>query len=435
MKRPIISHIAVLKTVIARLTYRRIAALFIISLILAQLAALSFGQYTLRGPARRTISLHEPDLTGESSLEKVLSKCRTANRFTPESLTLTQIGQLAWAGQGIIDREKGIRTVPSAGDLYPMQIYLAINDGLFLYDPVVHNLQQTLDHDIRAPLAALCQNPAVAQAPCSIIIIGSTRNLAGEYGKRAKTYMYLEAGQIAQNILLQAVSLDLGSLTVPFFDVREVTRICRLPRGTEPVYIVSVGHTPPQDETAGTPPRPKRIALIAAATNFQDEELFGVRRVFDDTGFETVIASAGVEIIRGLHGNLTKADIALNLLILDDFDALVFIGGPGATSMFNNPAALNIARSAVQKGKIVAAIGVAPAILANAGILKGVHVTSFASQRPRLLAAGAICSDAPVERDGLIITARDPLAAVPFAQEIMNALRAPASAPSPPVAK
>jgi protease I len=109
-------------------------------------------------------------------------------------------------------------------------------------------------------------------------------------------------------------------------------------------------------------------------------------------------------------------------LKVDDFDAIVFVGGPGAMEYFDSPIALDIARQARQKGKVLAAICISPAVLANAGILKGVRATSFLSERDRLQRAGANYTGAPVERDGLIITGRDPRAAGQFGIAIVDAL-------------
>ncbi|MHC4617653.1 MAG: DJ-1/PfpI family protein [Planctomycetota bacterium] len=109
---------------------------------------------------------------------------------------------------------------------------------------------------------------------------------------------------------------------------------------------------------------------------------------------------------------------------VDQFDAIVFIGGPGASEYFNNPVAHNIAREAAAKGKILAAICIAPRILANAGVLAGVRATSFLTEREMLELADVKYTGAPVERDGPIITGRDPAAARLFATAIAEALAA-----------
>jgi protease I len=166
----------------------------------------------------------------------------------------------------------------------------------------------------------------------------------------------------------------------------------------------------------------KRAALIIPSENFRDEELFETKRVLDAAQVETVIASTRTGVIRGTLGNVTEAKALVNQLRVDDYDAIVFIGGAGVVEYVSNPAALNIARQTVRKGKILAAIGVAPTILANANVLAGLRATSYLSEREILVQAGAAYTGAPVEQDRFIITATGPPAAVMFGRAIADAL-------------
>ena len=122
-------------------------------------------------------------------------------------------------------------------------------------------------------------------------------------------------------------------------------------------------------------------------------------------------------------GGSIDARILLTQLRVDDYDAIIFIGGSGAAlEYFDNPVALNIAREAAQKRKVLAAISIAPSVLANAGVLVGTRATSYLSERARLVNAGAIYTGAPVEKDRFIITATNPMAAALFSQAILDAL-------------
>ena len=123
-----------------------------------------------------------------------------------------------------------------------------------------------------------------------------------------------------------------------------------------------------------------------------------------------------------MFGRRTKATILLKDISVDDYDAIIFIGGLGAQEYFDNPVALDIARQTVEKQKVLAAICIAPAILANADLIDGVRVTGFISEQPRLEGAGAIYTGVPVEWDGLIITASGPPAAVQFGRAIAEAI-------------
>jgi protease I len=418
-----------------------------LSIVLAAFAALCPGQSArqggpVRGGRRTTrrsplkiIQLPEVRVTGPISLEQSLAKRRSVRLFRSEPLKHSQIGQLAWAGQGITERERGLRTAPSAGEIYPIDLYFGISDGLFVYRPLDHSLEQIFDQDIRRALAAAGgMQESLTSAPCDIIVAGSVRKLTPRFREKARQYMLLEAGHIAQNIQLQAVSLELGSVPIGGFDTKQVSRSCKLPRTIEPLYIIPVGYPAEQapaeieqqqDSTAPreqTTARSKTAVLIISKQNFRDEELFETKRVLDMAGVRTIIASTRTGVIRGFLGGLAEAGILVNALRADDYDAIVFVGGLGAREYFENPIVLNMVRDAAGKKKVLAAISIAPTILANAGVLRGVRATSFLSERPVLERAGAMYTGVPVERDRLIITAVGPMAANQFGRAIVDAL-------------
>ncbi len=402
---------------------KKMKRLTILGIVLVCFAALCLGQRRTRTP-QKIVRLTKPSLTGTVSFEEALAKRRSVRLFTNKPLESEQIGQLAWAGQGITETQRGLRTAPSAGETYPIDLYFATQEGLFVYRPAEHSLEQTSDQDIRGRLAAAASmQESVAMAGCDIIVAGSVRKLTGQFRTKARTYMFLEAGHIAQNIQLQAVCLDLGSVTIGGFNTKEVGRICRLPRGMEPIYIICVGY--PIEQTAaevlqdGT--GAKRAALIVASQNFRDEEFFETKRALDAAAVQTVIASTRIGIIRGMFG-IAEANILVGQLRAEDYDAIIFIGGPGAVEYVDNPAALNLAREAVRQRKILAAIDTAPAILANAGVLTGVRATSFLSERNRLILAGAVYTGIPVEQDRLIITGSGPMASIQFGRAVADAL-------------
>jgi len=399
--------------------------LTILGIVLVCFAALCLGQRRTRSP-QKIIRLTNPSLTGTVSFEEALAKRRSVRLFSSKPLESEYIGQLAWAGQGITDRQRGLRTAPSAGETYPIDLYFATQEGLFVYRPAEHSLEQTSDQDIRGGLApATSMQESVATAGCNIIVAGSVRKLTNQFRTKARTYMLLEAGHIAQNIQLQAVCLDLGSVTIGGFNTKDVSRVCKLQRGLEPLYIICVGHPIEQaavealeaQEDTGA----KRAALIVPSQNFRDEEFFETKRALDAAGVQTVIASTRIGIIRGMLG-IAEANILVGQLRVEDYDAIIFIGGPGAVEYVANPAALNLAREAVRQRKILAAIDTAPTILANAGVLTGVRATSFLSERNRLILSGAIYTGIPVEQDRLIITSSGPAASIQFGRAIADAL-------------
>jgi len=401
--------------------------LIILAIVLACFATLCLGRSRSRSTPKMVIQLTDPNLKGTVSLEEALAKRRSIRQFNSEPVKRSQISQLAWAGQGITEPQRGLRTAPSAGAIYPIELLFATQDGLFVYRPSDHSLLQNGDQDIRNMLAgATSMAESVAGAGCDIIVAGAVRKLTSQYKEKARTFLHMEAGHIAQNIQLQAVCLGLGSVTVGGFDSKEVRKVCKLSRYLEPLYIICVGH-PAGEGTMGTNngqagAAGKKAALIIGSQNFQDVELFETKRILDAALVQTVIASTRTGVIQGVLGNVAEASIPVNRLKVDDYDAIIFIGGPGAAEYANNPAIMNMVRETVRKGKVLGAIGVAPTILANANVLAGIRATSFLSERDRLLQAGAIYTVFAVERERSIITATGPDAAVQFGRVITNAL-------------
>jgi protease I len=401
--------------------------LVLCALALAALVVPSYGQRRSRFVQRKIIQLTEPDAAGTVTLEQALSKRRSVSQFTNEALKPSQISQLAWAGQGITEPQQGLRTAPSVGNLFPIELIFVTPEGTFAYNPTEHRLEQISDQDIRIPLASATSMPeSVAGAACNIILAGSIRKVSERFSDKARTYIYLESGHIAQNIQLQAAALDLGSVAVAGFNTASVRKTCRLARNLDPLYIICVGYPATEGavETAmgQIGAAGKKAALIIASQNFQDEELFGTKRMLDAAQVQTVIASTRRGMKQGANGSIAEASIPLDRLKVDEYDAIIFIGGLGAVEYVTSPTALNIARETIRNGKVLAAIGVAPTILANAGVLAGIRATSFLSERGTLIQANAIYTGNPVERDRFIVTATGPAAVVPFGRVIIEAV-------------
>ncbi len=98
------------------------------------------------------LKLPSPQPEGSLSLESALAQRRSLREFDQRELTLGEIGQILWAAQGITDYLEGRRTAPSAGALYPLEVYLANSQGVFHYRPINHLLVQTMGADVRRQL-------------------------------------------------------------------------------------------------------------------------------------------------------------------------------------------------------------------------------------------------------------------------------------------
>lgn len=189
------------------------------------------------------IMLPTPILEGEHSLEETLRERRSVREFTDEPLNLAEISQLLWAAQGITD-PRGYRTAPSAGALYPIELYVVTSNGVFHYNPQDHSLVLTREGDQREDLCeAGLDQEAIAEAPATFVLTVVYKRVEVKYGPdRTPRYVHLEAGHAAQNLLLQAVSLDLGATPIGAFYDERLQSVLDLPLDHEPLYLIPVGH-------------------------------------------------------------------------------------------------------------------------------------------------------------------------------------------------
>lgn len=186
------------------------------------------------------ISLPPPEAKGEVSLEEAISKRQSIRDFTDKRLNLEQISQLLWAA----------KSVPSAGGLYPLEIYLVvgenggenIGDGVYHYLPQKHAIEIQKKGDLRRDLAeAALGQYFLAEAPVSLVIAAEYERTTGKYGERGIRYVHMEVGHVGENIYLQAEALGLGTVAVGAFHDQEVSQILNLPPNHQPLCIMPLG--------------------------------------------------------------------------------------------------------------------------------------------------------------------------------------------------
>jgi len=166
-----------------------------------------------------------------------------------------------------------------------------------------------------------------------------------------------------------------------------------------------------------------KVAMIIAAKDFRDEELLKPKEILEAQGVKVVLVSTTKEEVRGMLGTKVKPDLLLSELKVDDYAAIVFVGGVGASQYWDDPLAHKICREALEQGKILGAICIAPVTLANSGVLLGRKATVFPTEAERLKGKGAIYTGAKVEWDGNLITASGPEAAEDFGKALLQALQ------------
>jgi SagB-type dehydrogenase family enzyme len=194
------------------------------------------------------IELPEPSVAGEVSLEAAIRERRSVREFSTRSLSLADVAQLLWSAQGVTSRDGG-RAAPSAGALYPLELYLVAGDvdslpaGLYHYQPRGHRLRHVADGELRKSLArAALDQSWVRRAPAVLVIAGVYERSAKKYGERARRYTRIETGHAAQNVYLQATALGLGTVIVGAFEDAEVREVLGLPVDHAPLALMPVGH-------------------------------------------------------------------------------------------------------------------------------------------------------------------------------------------------
>lgn len=197
------------------------------------------------------IVLPSPRLDGTISLEQAIAKRRSIRQYASTPLSLADLSQLCWAAQGKTDAE-GRRAAPSAGALYPLDLYViaenvsGLEPGIYRYGSRDHSLTLVRLGRVRKDLAdAALSQEAVRQAPATLVLSATASRTTTKYGERGIRYIHMEAGHAAQNVALEAVALGLGSLTVGAFQDDEVNTILGLSKDQESLYLLPVGHRSP----------------------------------------------------------------------------------------------------------------------------------------------------------------------------------------------
>lgn len=193
------------------------------------------------------IKLPEPKYDSKVSIERAMLERRSVRTYKEEPLTLAEVSQLLWAAQGITG-SRGFRTTPSAGALYPLELYIVVgsvkdmDDGVYKYKHSGHELVKISSGDKRTELydAALRQG-CIKNGAVVFVLSAVYERTTGKYGKRGIQYVHIEVGHAAQNIYLQAVSLNLGTVFVGAFYDGQVKEVLNMPDREVPLCIMPVG--------------------------------------------------------------------------------------------------------------------------------------------------------------------------------------------------
>lgn len=202
-----------------------------------------------------TIKLPAPRLIGKTSLEEIMQKRRSVRSYRNEPMRLEDVSQLLWSAYGVTEpRDKpphirgGLKTAPSAGARYPLEVYLiagnvqGLAQGFYRYLPESHSLVLVATGDLRVKACEAARNQKmVEEAPVSLVYTADFERTTSRYGERGKNYVYVDLGHSAQNVYLQAEALGMHSCAIGAFDDKDLHAVLSLPANESVIYMMPVG--------------------------------------------------------------------------------------------------------------------------------------------------------------------------------------------------
>lgn len=221
-----------------------------------------FPQEAKKKSAPESIQLPKPIFQSKTSVEEALRVRRSTRTYANEQLSISEISQILWAAQGItMTREKppqqwlpkyeypgGNRTAPSAGGLFPIEIYLLIgnvgglSEGVYKYFPKDHSIKKVLDgNKIMDVYEVALKQSAISEARALLVITGVYERAEAKYGERGKRYTHIEVGAVCQNAALQGITLGIGSVVIGAFNDEPLKETLRMPSEEFPLAIMPLG--------------------------------------------------------------------------------------------------------------------------------------------------------------------------------------------------
>ena len=187
------------------------------------------------------------------TLDRVLSERKSIREYKAAPISLGQLGYLLWASTGVQRAEYGyeFRAAPSAGALYPIETYIVANEvrdlepGVYHYGIRNHELEQIRTGDYRQGIAAAALGQGMCASASAVFVWTAIfARSKWKYGQRAYRYIYLDAGHIAANFALAAVSLRLGTCQIGALFDDEVNKLLNIDGVEESVVYMSVVGVP-----------------------------------------------------------------------------------------------------------------------------------------------------------------------------------------------
>lgn len=194
------------------------------------------------------IALPQARTSGTMTVEEAMFRRRSVRSLSSQALTLEQVSQIMWSMQGVTGSDARFRTVPSAGALNGLEVFVAVRNvfglspGVYRYNPAAHSLVPVRQGDHNLEIMNATRQSWVNDAPAVFIIAGVISRLEGRYGDRSQRYVVLEAGHAGQNLSLQVVALGLATTAVGAFDDNQLRTAVGMSDAEAPLYVFPVGY-------------------------------------------------------------------------------------------------------------------------------------------------------------------------------------------------
>ena len=202
----------------------------------------------LQNSASEIIQLPAPRYDGETSVEKALLQRRSVRSYKKDPLSISDISQILWAAQEVTEKTYGLRTAPSAGALYPLELYLVVTNidglkpGVYKYKPQDHTIKRISEGDKRLDISnAALKQDAIENSSAIVIITAIYERTEVKYGNRSERYVHTEVGHVGQNIYLQSVSLGIGTVMIGAFKDEALKKVLGFAEDEYPLGIMPLG--------------------------------------------------------------------------------------------------------------------------------------------------------------------------------------------------
>jgi putative intracellular protease/amidase len=379
------------------------------------LCGICFGADANNAPAQpgrasmvMRITLPDPNSQSSMALDDVIGQYVPVQSFMARTLGDDQIGQILWAGNMTMRALGRFRNTAEQAGQFAFELYLCSPTGVYRYDPLAHAIDRLVTTDARLGLSNAAGKTAwVKDAGFDIIIVpvrGAFR------GSRTRNGELIQAGQVAQTMAMEAFGMGLGTAMTTTFDISLVRKFVKLGSDQDPLLIVGVGApATPFNTTAATKTQPQqksggRALFIIPSKNFDDRSLFNTMDVLIAGGINCQTASSQTGSRPGMMQGRANATIAWSDVDVTAYDAVIFIGGQ-AMDYYSNKTVLALAKAAADSGKVVAAIGEAPLILAKAGVLSAARARPYLTGKMYRVNPGQSVANTGIETESGIITA------------------------------